>query len=215
VGLGIDLGGVVQADCVVGLAANDRRHRAVRLVSIFPVAQRVRILVESSTSYRGRNSRPNWLILAAFIGSALAAGAINTVFSPRMSASAKHWYAMLAKPVWIPPPHWFAPVWIVLYVSMGTSAWLVWRERYHRGRSAALAAYAIQLLLNAVWAPLFFGAGNIGAGLFVTVTLWLSIAWTIREFSAVRAAAAWMLTPYLIWVGFASASNLAIWKLNQ
>jgi translocator protein len=175
----------------------------------------VRILVESSTSYRGRNSRPNWLILAAFIGSALAAGAINTVFSPRMSASAKHWYAMLAKPVWIPPPHWFAPVWIVLYVSMGTSAWLVWRERYHRGRSAALAAYAIQLLLNAVWAPLFFGAGNIGAGLFVTVTLWLSIAWAIREFSAVRAAAAWMLTPYLIWVGFASALNLAIWKLNQ
>ena len=49
----------------------------------------------------------------------------------------------------------------------------------------------------------------------ITVALWLSIAWTIREFSAVRAAAAWMLAPYLIWVGFASALNLAIWKLNQ
>jgi benzodiazapine receptor len=175
----------------------------------------VRIPIDSSTSYRGRNSRPNWLILGAFIASALAAGALNTVFSPRMSAAANHWYAMLAKPVWAPPSHWFAPVWIVLYVSMGTSAWLIWRERYHRGRSAALAAYAIQLLLNAAWAPLFFGAGNIGAGLFVIVTLWLSIAWTIREFAAVRAAAAWMLTPYLIWVGFASALNLAIWKLNQ
>ena len=98
---------------------------------------------------------------------------------------------------------------------MGTSAWLVWRERYHRGRSAALAAYAIQLLLNAAWAPLFFGARNIGAGLFITVALWLSIAWTIREFAAVKAAAAWMLAPYLIWAGFASALNLSIWKLNQ
>jgi tryptophan-rich sensory protein len=101
------------------------------------------------------------------------------------------------------------------YVLMGAAAWLIWRERYHRGRKAALAAWAIQLLLNAAWAPLFFGARNIGLGLFVIVALWLSIVWTLREFAAVKAAAAWMLAPYLIWVGFASALNFAIWKLNQ
>lgn len=174
----------------------------------------MRIPIESSTSYRGRNSRPNWLLLAASIGAAAAVGALDAVFSPRLSAAANHWYALLAKPAWMPPTSWFGPVWLVLYVSMGTSAWLIWGERYHRRRSAALAAYAIQLLLNAAWAPLFFGAGNIGAGLFVIVALWLSIAWTMREFSAVRAAAAWMLAPYLIWVGFASALNFSIWKLN-
>jgi benzodiazapine receptor len=174
----------------------------------------MRIPIESSTSYRGRNSRPNWLILAAFVAAALAAGAVGAVFSPAVSAPAKHWYAMLAQPDWAPPNSWFGPVWTVLYVLMGTSVWLIWRERYHRGRTAALAAYAIQLLLNAAWAPVFFGAKNIGAGLFLIVALWLSIAWTMREFAAVRAAAAWMLAPYLIWVGFASALNLAIWKLN-
>lgn len=115
----------------------------------------MRIPIESSTSYRGRNSRPNWLILAAWIGAALAAGVPGALFSPRMSAAANQWYAMLAKPAWAPPNSWFGPVWVVLYVLMGTSAWLIWRERYHRGRSAALAAYAIQLLLNAAWAPLF------------------------------------------------------------
>ena len=57
-------------------------------------------------------------------------------------------------------------------------------------------------------------ATRLGSFVFF-VALWLSIAWTIREFSAVRAAAAWLLTPYLIWVGFASALNLAVWKLNQ
>jgi translocator protein len=175
----------------------------------------MRIQVESSTSYRGRNARPNWLILAAFVAGALLAGAIGAVFSPAVSGAANHWYAMLAKPQWAPPDSWFGPVWTALYVMMGTSAWLVWRERYHRSRSAALAAYAVQLLLNAVWAPLFFGLRNIGAGLFAIVALWLAIAWTIREFAAVRAAAAWLLAPYLIWVGFASALNLAIWKLNQ
>jgi len=81
----------------------------------------VRIPIESSTSYRGRNSRPNWLILAASIGAALAAGALAAVFSPRMSAAANHWYAMLAKPAWAPPRSWFGPVWMALYVLMGTS----------------------------------------------------------------------------------------------
>ena len=106
-------------------------------------------------------------------------------------------------------------MWTVLYVMMGAAAWLIWRERYHRGRSPALAAYAIQLHLNAAWAPLFFGAKNIGAGLFVIVALWLSIAWTVREFAVVKPAAAWLLAPYLIWVSFASALNLSLWKLNQ
>ena len=175
----------------------------------------MRILIESSTSYRGRNSRPNWLLLSVSIGAALAAGALGAVFSPRASAAAGQWYAMLAKPAWTPPERWFGPVWLALYVLMGTSAWLIWGERYHRGRNTALAAYTVQLLLNAAWAPLFFGARNIGAGLFVIVALCLAVAWTIREFAAVRPAAAWMLLPYLVWVGVASALNFAIWKLNQ
>jgi benzodiazapine receptor len=174
----------------------------------------MRIPIESSRSYRGRNSRPNWLVLAAFIAAALAAGALSAVFSPAASAAASRWYAALAKPEWAPPNNWFGPVWIVLYVLMGISAWLIWHERYHRGRNAALAAYTLQLALNAAWAPLFFGAKNIGAALFVIVALWLSIAWTMREFAVIKARAAWMLAPYLGWVGFASALNLTIWKLN-
>jgi translocator protein len=51
--------------------------------------------------------------------------------------------------------------------------------------------------------------------LFVIVALWLAIAWTIREFAAVKASAAWLLAPYLFWVGFASGLNFAVWKLNQ
>lgn len=175
----------------------------------------MRIPIESRTSYRGRNSRPNWLVLAAFVGSALAAGAIGTLFSPRMSESASRWYALLAKPDWAPPHTWFGRAWMVPYVLMGAAAWLIWRERYHRGRGAALTAYAIQLLLGAAWAPLFFGAKNIGAGLFVIVSLWLSVVWAIREFAVVKGLAAWLLGPYLIWASGASALNLAIWKLNQ
>jgi translocator protein len=174
----------------------------------------VRIHIESSTSYRGRNSRPNWLVLAAFVGLALAAGAAGAIFSPAGSAAAAEWYAPLSKPAWAPPNSWFAPVWTALYLLMGTAAWLVWRERYHRKRSVALTLYAVQLLLNALWAPLFFGGRSIGAGLFISVALWLTVIWTIREFGFVRALAAWLLAPYVIWVSYAMALNLGIWRLN-
>jgi benzodiazapine receptor len=174
----------------------------------------MRIPIESSTSYRGRNSRPNLPALALFVVLALAVGALGAVFSPGVSAAAMHWYAALVKPEWLPPQDWFAPVWTVLYVLMGIAAWLIWRERYHRGRSAAIAAYAVQLLLNALWPPLFFGLKNIDAGLFDIVALWLAIAWTMREFARVRIAAAITLVPYFLWVSLAAAINLALWKLN-
>jgi translocator protein len=175
----------------------------------------MRIAVESATHHRGRNWRPNWLVLAAFIGAALAVGALGAVVSPAVSSAARHWYAALAKPNWTPPYPWFGPVWMALYVLMAVAAWLVWHERYHRSRNAALAAYSVQLLLNAAWAPLFFGARNIGAGLFVIVALWMAVVWTIREFAAVKAGAAWLLGPYLLWVTFAGWLNLSIWQLNQ
>ena len=175
----------------------------------------MRIPIDSSTSYRGRNSRPNWLVLLAFIGANLAAAGAGALLSPAGSPSAARWYAMLAKPGWAPPNSWFAPVWTVLYVLIGIAAWLIWQERYHRRRASALVAYAFQFLLNALWAPAFFGAKSIGAGLFLIVALWLSIIWAVREFAVVKPGAAWLLAPHLIWVTFAGAWNFAFWKLNQ
>jgi translocator protein len=174
----------------------------------------MRIPIESSTSYRGRNSRPNLPALAFFVVLALGVGVLGAVFSPGVSATATQWYAALAKPAWLPPANWFAPVWTALYVLMGVAAWLIWRERYHRGRGIAVAAYAVQLLLNALWPPLFFGMKSIDAGLFDIIALWLAIGWTMREFARVRPAAAVLLLPYFAWVSFAAAINLALWKLN-
>jgi benzodiazapine receptor len=179
------------------------------------VEEEMRIPVENTTSYRGRNARPNWIALLGFIAAALAAGALGALVSPARSAAIAAWYAGLSKPPWVAPNSWFGPVWGVLYVMMGTAAWLVSRERYHRQQTVALLAYTVQLLLNAAWAPLFFGARNPGFGLFDIVALWLAIAWSIREFFPVQRAAAWLLVPYFLWVTFAMALNLSIWRLNQ
>jgi benzodiazapine receptor len=174
----------------------------------------MRIPIESATTYRGRNSRPNLPALALFVGLALGVGLFAAAFSPAAASAAAQWYAMLIKPPWLPPQNWFAAVWAALYVLMGIAAWLIWRERYHRFRSAAITAYAIQLLLNAAWTPLFFGLKNIGLGLFEIVAMWSAVGWTVREFARVKPLAAWTLAPYFLWVTFATAMNLAIWKLN-
>jgi len=174
----------------------------------------MRIPIESSTSYRGRNSGPNLPALSFFLLLTLGAGVVGALFSPRFSAPAAHWYAALAKPDWTPPQNWFPPVWIALYVLMAIAAWIIWRERYHRGRTAAITAYCIQLLLNTLWTPVFFGLKNIDAGLFCIVALWLAVGWAMREFARVKAAAALILVPYFLWITFVAAINLAVWKLN-
>ncbi len=50
-------------------------------------------------------------------------------------------------------------------------------------RTLALAAFAIQLLLNAVWSPIFFGNHNLLAGLIVILLLVVAIAVTIATAS--------------------------------
>ena len=175
----------------------------------------MRIPVESPTCYRGRNARPNWVTLMLFLGLALGAGVLGFLFSPAHSPAAAHWYAGLAKPPWTAPGSWFGPVWVVLYCLMATAAWLVSRRALSREAQRGARGVFPSAALNAAWAPLFFGAWNIGAGLFVFVALWLTVAWTIREFAPVRATAAVMLVPYFVWITYAMALNFSVWRLNQ
>ena len=120
--------------------------------------------------------------------------------------------ALYTRPSWAPPGELFGPVWTVLYVLIAVSAWLVWR----RGGFATPAhlVWCAQLVLNAGWTPLFFAAGLVEVAFFELLALWATIAATIVLFARIDRIAAWLLAPYLAWVTFAGALNLAIWVLN-
>jgi translocator protein len=133
------------------------------------------------------------------------------------------WYDTLAKPVWTPPSWVFGPAWSTLYLLMGIAAWRVWRRQAaaapdsalrSAGRSA-LVAYAIQLGLNGVWTPVFFGLRLPGLALAVILALLVAILETLRRFGRVDRPAAVLLLPYLAWVAFATALNGEIWRLNR
>jgi tryptophan-rich sensory protein len=83
------------------------------------------------------------------------------------------------------------------------------------GFGKEIAVYAAQLVLNAIWTPLFFGGDLFGLAFADIVVLWLLIGVTVVLFWRVSKAAAWMLVPYWAWVTFASALNFAIWQLNS
>jgi translocator protein len=74
--------------------------------------------------------------------------------------------------------------------------------------------WVAQLVLNAIWTPLFFGAGRYGLAFLDIVALWLLIGVTVALFWRVSRPAALLLLPYWAWVTYASALNFAIWRLN-
>lgn len=123
-------------------------------------------------------------------------------------------YAALNQPSWAPSPAVFGPVWAVLYTLIAVSGWLVWRRSGFAGARAALVVYGVQLVLNALWTPLFFGAGLLGLAFAEITALGLAIVATIVLFARHSRPAAALLVPYLAWVGFAATLNFAIWQLN-
>ena len=157
--------------------------------------------------------RSGWMQAIGLVGW-LAASFTAATVGAVASANAGAFYQSLTRPAWAPPGWLFGPVWSVLYLLMGVSAWLVWRARGWRGARGALSLFLVQLGVNALWSWLFF-AWRLGAASFAAViVLWLLVAWTLASFWRVRRLAGALLIPYLLWVGFATALTYAIWRLN-
>ncbi|MCN0154911.1 TspO/MBR family protein [Salinispora arenicola] len=151
--------------------------------------------------------RRRWWALPGFGMAVLVAAAIGGLGVRDANAA----YVGLEQPSWAPPAWVFGPVWTVLYAMIAVSGWLAWRRS---GFGPALWVWATQLGLNAVWSPLFFGAGQYGLAFADIVLLWLAIAGTVLAFHRISRAAAALMLPYWAWVTYAGALNLVIWQLN-
>ena len=95
----------------------------------------------------------------------------------------------------------------VLYALMSVAAWLVWREPASTERRRALGFYVAQLVLNALWTPVFFGAHQVLAAFILLVAIFLTAAALCRMAWDIDRRAAFLLMPYLGWLAFASYLN--------
>ena len=131
------------------------------------------------------------------------------------SKSIGEWYLYLNKPSFNPPNWIFGPVWTLLYLMMGISVYLIWKEGINfDGVNTAIVVFAVHLIINGLWSFVFFLWKSTGWGLVVILTLWLLIVICIILFYKINSTSAILLIPYLLWVSFASVLNWSLWKLN-
>jgi benzodiazapine receptor len=145
------------------------------------------------------------LIVAIFVLLVLGGGLI-VGFAARPDA----WYAALSKPPFNPPNWIFAPVWSLLYILIAVAG----ARTYERGLSGGFALWAVQLVLNFCWSPVFFALQRPGFALaIVTALLACTVTFIVIRWNADRASALLFL-PYAAWVAFAALLNASIVALN-
>ena len=141
----------------------------------------------------------------------LSVGAIAGMFT---SQAVPTWYASLNRPFFSPPNWVFGPVWTTLYILLGISFFLIWKEEATKARDLAIKVFLIQMLLNFAWSFIFFYFNLIGAALIEIILLWISIVLMIYLFYKIKPFSAYLNFPYLLWVSFATILNAGYYFLN-
>ena len=148
--------------------------------------------------------------LLLFLAIPLAVGGLSALLAGGFSD-----YKSVTQPP-LSPPGWVFPlVWSILYLLMGYSSYRILQAQKDSFKTRnALIAYCVQLLLNFLWSPVFFGLGWYLTAFFLLIALWIAIFVTIRLFSRLDQVAGDLLLPYLLWVTFAAYLNLGVFLLN-
>jgi tryptophan-rich sensory protein len=142
----------------------------------------------------------------------LGIGGIAGIFT---TAAIPGWYATLNQPSFNPPNWVFGPVWTTLYIIMGISFYLIWRLDEGKERNQVIVIYMVQLFLNFCWTFFFFYFKMIGVALVDILVLWITIIFMLVRFYKIKPLAAYINIPYLLWVTFATALNIAYFFLNM
>lgn len=124
------------------------------------------------------------------------------------------WYESLNKPALTPQAWVFTPAWIFLYGLILLSLFTYIYASSDRNKLAGYIFFAIQMILNLSWVPVFFNMKNIMLSFVIIILLFLFIIMTIAAFYRISKIAAALLIPYLLWICFAAYLNYEVMVLN-
>ncbi len=124
------------------------------------------------------------------------------------------WYMMLNQP-WFTPPTWIFPiVWPTLYLLLGIVWFRLMHAKKSKARKHAREFFFIQLILNALWSPIFFGAKAIDAALIVIVAMVITTVFAMVYAWKFDRVITYLLIPYIFWIVYATALNTSFVILN-
>jgi len=122
------------------------------------------------------------------------------------------WYSELIKPSFNPPDLIFAPIWMILYLSMGFAIWLIWLNP--KKTQKIFNIYFIHLIINASWSITFFAFHQILVSLIIIGLIIFFVAWLIKLYYPINKISALLMIPYIAWLCFAFILNYSIFTLN-
>lgn len=117
-------------------------------------------------------------------------------------------YNTLIKPVLSPPGIVFPIVWTILYLLMGISSYLIYKNKGN------LKIFYLQLILNSIWTLIFFNLKEYLLSFIWIIILILLVGIMIYDFYKINKKAALIQIPYLLWLIFASYLSYSIYILN-
>ncbi len=148
-----------------------------------------------------------FLRLVIFLTLNFGALAIGALFTGKGVPSS--WYQELNKAPWTPPGWVFGVVWSSIMIFLSIFMTKVTSTGFNKN---IVWIYAIQLILNVIWNPIFFHYHQMGFGLIIISTLTLVVfsmmllSWSNGNYL--------FLTPYLIWLIIATSLNYYSWAYN-
>jgi translocator protein len=130
------------------------------------------------------------------------------------TGSVNPWWVALAKPANMPPEWAFPVAWGVIYVLMGLALAMIINARGAPLLGPALVVFAIQMALNLVWTPVFFGMHLVMTALGIIAALIVLVLVTLLLFGRIRIGAGLLLVPYLAWLCYAASLLYQVNDLN-
>ena len=124
------------------------------------------------------------------------------------------WFDALEKPALMPPGWVFGVAWTILYILLGLSLAMVLHAKGAKRRNRALGLFALQLLLNFTWSPVFFAFHRVDLALSIIAAMLVGTFAMIVVVWRIRVVAGLLLYPYLAWLMFAGLLNYQIMALN-
>lgn len=149
-------------------------------------------------------------LLAFVIAFQLMGWAISQLTMPEVTT----WYDTLKRSPLTPPDSVFGIVWSILYLLLAFAAWRVFTLKTMPFRSAVLTIFAVHMIVNWAWNPVFFLAHAIFPAFVMILFLIFTAAMLLYIIWPASRAAALIFLPYLCWLTFAGHLTQFIWLNN-
>ena len=116
-----------------------------------------------------------------------------------------NWYTNLNKAPWTPPGWVFGASWTLIMVCL--SIFMNKAVQIDSLRTSILWIYAVQLVLNILWNPLFFNLHWTGFALIEIITLVFVIGFMALKAKPYLHQLTWLLAQYVVWLCIAITLN--------